>query len=137
MIQAEQSKMNSTYISSTSKRLLASYSWKINPDTRATLRAFNHWLDYGEPDPRDVSLFSSGGEIFSRLTDRLNILTSLDYRDEDDTRFGITKGFQIRSELEYNYRQLRINAGVELSFLKQGGVESDSNFFYIRLKRLF
>ena len=137
MIQAEQSKMDSTYISSTSKRLQASYSWKINPDTKATVRAFNHWLDYGQPDPRDVSLFSSGGEIFSRLTDRLSISTRLDYRDEDDTRFGITRGFQINSELEYNYRQLRINAGLELNFLKQGGVESDSNFFYIRLKRLF
>ena len=129
--------MDSTYISSTSKRLQASYSWKINPDTKATVRAFNYWLDYGQPDPRDVSLFSSGGEIFSRLTDRLSISTRLDYRDEDDTRFGITRGFQINSELEYNYRQLRINAGLELNFLKQGGVESDSNFFYIRLKRLF
>ncbi len=137
MIQAEQSKMDSTYISSTSKRLMASYSWKINPDTRATVRAFNHWLDFGEPDPRDVSLFSSGGEIFSRLTDRLSISTRLDYRDEDDTRFGITRGFQINSELEYNYRQLRIYAGLELNFLKQGGVESNSDFFYIRLKRLF
>jgi hypothetical protein len=137
MIQAEQSKMDSTYISSTSKRLMASYSWKINPDTRATVRAFNHWLDFGEPDPRDVSLFSSGGEIFSRLTDKLSISTRLDYRDEDDTRFGITRGFQINSELEYNYRQLRIYAGLELNFLKQGGVDSNSDFFYIRLKRLF
>lgn len=137
MIHAELSKMKSTYISSTSKRLQASYSWKISPDTQATFRALNHWVDFGEPDPRDVSLFSSGGEIFSRLTDRLNISTRIDYRDEDDTRFGITRGFQIRSELEYNYRQLRIYAGLELNFLKQGGVESNSDFFYIRLKRLF
>jgi hypothetical protein len=137
MIQAELSEMDSTYISSTSKRLLASYSWKINPDTRATVRAYNHWLEYGDPDPRDVSLFSSSGEIFSRLTNRLSVSTRLDYRDEDDTRFGITRGFQLRSELEYNYRQLRINAGVELNFLKQGGVETDSDYFYIRLKRLF
>jgi hypothetical protein len=137
MIQAEQSKMNSSFISSTGKRLQASYSWKMNPDTTATLRAFNHWVDFGEPDPRDVSLFSSGGEIFSRLTNRLNLSTRLDYRDEDDTRFGITRGFQLSSELEYRYRQLRINAGVELNFLKQGGVETDGNFFYFRLKRLF
>ena len=137
MIQAEHSKLDATYISSTSKRLLASYSWNINPDTRATVRAFNHWLEYGEPDPRDVSLFSSGGEIFSRLTNRLSISTRLDYRDEDDTRFGVTRGFQINSELEYNYRQLRIYAGLELNFLKQGGVETNSDYFYIRLKRLF
>ncbi len=137
MIQAEYSEMDSTYISSTSKRIHASYSWRINPDTRATVRAFSHWLDFGEPDPRDVSLFSSGGEIYSRLTNRLGILARLDYRDEDDTRFGITRGFQLRSELEYNYRQLTINAGLEFSFLEQGGVESSSDFFYIRLKRLF
>ncbi|MHC4692532.1 MAG: hypothetical protein ACYS67_07310 [Planctomycetota bacterium] len=137
LIQAEYSKMDSTFISTTSTRVHGSYSWRINPDTRATVRVLNHWLDFGEPDPRDVSLFSSGGEIYSRLTNRLGMIARIDYRDEDDTRFGITRGFQLNSELEYNYRQLRIYAGLEFNFLEQGGVETNSDYFYIRLKRLF
>jgi hypothetical protein len=134
---AEHSKTNSTFISSTSKRVQASYSWKISPDTRATLQAFSHWLEYGEPFPRNVVLFSSSGKIYGRLTDRYNISAGINYRDEDDSRFGITRGFEIYSELEYNYRQVNITTGVELDMLKRRDVERDSYFFYFRLKRLF
>ncbi len=137
VLAAEHSKTDSTYISSTSKRVQASYSWRINPETSVTVHAFNHWLDYGEPDPRDVSLFSSGGEIFSRLTNRLSLSSRIDYRDEDDSRFGVTRGFQLNSELQYNHRQLSVTAGVELDMLKRRDSETDGYFFYLRLKRSF
>ncbi|MHC4083646.1 MAG: hypothetical protein ACYSWZ_05140 [Planctomycetota bacterium] len=134
---AEHSKTNSTFITSTSKRVQASYSWKISPDTRATLQAFNHWLEYGEPFPRNVVLFSSSGKIYGRLTDRYNISAGINYRDEDDSRFGVTRGFEIYSELEYLYRQVNFTAGVELDILKRREVETNGYFFYFRLKRLF
>jgi hypothetical protein len=134
---ADYSETDSTYITSTSKRIQASYSWRLNPETSATVHAFNHWLDYGEPDPREVSLFSTGGEIFSRLTNRLGISNRIDYRDEDDSRFGVTRGFQFNSELQYNNRQLSITAGIELDMLKRRESETDGYFLYLRLKRLF
>ena len=83
-LQAEYSDEDSTQIPSTSKMLQGRYSWPVNKDTRASLRVSNHWLDFDEPDNRDVELFKSGAEIFSRLTDEYSLSARADYRDEDD-----------------------------------------------------
>jgi hypothetical protein len=74
---AEYSEESSTQIPSTSKRVEGRYSWPINSDTSVSLRALNHWLDFGEPDARDIILFRGGAEIFSRLTDEYNISAQL------------------------------------------------------------
>jgi hypothetical protein len=96
-----------------------------------------HWLDFDEPDERDVVLFKSGAEIFSRLTDKCSISARADYRDEDDTRFGITRGFQLNSELQYNFRQLSIATGVEFNSLDRRKDEIDGSFIYFQLKRFY
>ncbi|MFC1637263.1 hypothetical protein ACFL5Z_20785 [Planctomycetota bacterium] len=136
-LQAEYSDEDSTQIPSTSKKLHGRYSWPVNQDTTTSVRVLNQWLDFGQPDARDVVLFKTGAEIFSRLTDKYDISTRVDYRDEDDTRFGTTRGFQINSELRYNYRQLNIVAGVEYNTLSRRNDEIDGSFLYIRLKRFF
>ena len=134
---AEYNKESSTQIPSTGKKLEGRYSWPINSDTSASLRALNHWLDFGEPDARDITLFKGGAEIFSRLTDEYNISARFDYRDEDDSRFGTTDGFQLRSELQYNYRQLSITTGVEFNMLERRSDEIKGTFLYFRLRRVF
>ena len=136
-LQAEYSDEDSTQVPSTSKKLQARYSWPVNSDTNVSMRIINHWLDFSEPDERDVELFKTGAEVFSRLTNEYSITARADYRDEDDTRFGITRGFQFSSELKYNYRQLSILAGVEFNVLDRRNDEIDSSFVYFRLKRLF
>jgi hypothetical protein len=136
-LQAEYSDEESTQIPSTSRRLHGRYSWPINQDTTTSVRVSNHWVDFGQPDARDVVLFKTGAEIFSRLTDRYDITARVDYRDEDDTRFGTTRGFQMNSELRYNYRQLNIVAGIEYNTLNRRDDEIDGSFLYIRLKRFF
>ncbi len=136
-LQAEYSDEESTQIPSTSKKLHGRYSWPINQDTTTSVRVLNQWLDFGQPDARDVTLFKTGAEIFSRLTDKFNISARIDYRDEDDTRFGTTRGFQMNSELRYNYRRLNIVAGVEYNTLSRRNDEIDGSFLYIRLKRFF
>jgi hypothetical protein len=97
----------------------------------------NHWLDFDEPDERDVVLFKSGAEIFSRLTNECSISTSADYRDEDDTRFGRTEGFQFNTEFKYNFRQLSFTAGVEFNSLNRRNDKIEGDFLYFRLKRSF
>ena len=134
---AEYNKESSTQIPSTGKKLEGRYSWPIDSDTSASVRASNHWLDFGEPDARDIILFKGGAEIFSRLTDEYNISARFDYRDEDDSRFGITDGFQMRSELQYNYRQLSITTGVEFNLLERRSDEIKGTFLYFRLRRVF
>ncbi len=101
------------------------------------MQVLNHWLDFDEPDERDVVLFKSGAEIFSRLTNELSISARADYRDEDDTRFGATRGFQFNSEVQYNFRQLSITTGVEFNSLDRRNDEIDGSFLYFRLKRSF
>ena len=136
-LQAEYSDEDSTQIPSTSTKLVGRYSWSVNPGTTASVRVLNHWLDFGRPDKRDVVLFKSGAEIYSRLTQECSISTRADYRNEDDTRFGITKGFQLNSELKYNFRQMSIATGIELNLLERRRDEIDGSFLYFKLKRFF
>ena len=136
-LQAEYSDEDSTQIPSTSTMLQGRYSWPVNKDTRASLRISNHWLDFDEPDNRDVELFKSGAEIFSRLTDEYSISARADYRDEDDTRFGPTRGFQFYSEVQYSFRQLSLTAGIEINSLDRRNDKIDGDFLYFRLKRFF
>ena len=136
-LQAEYSDENSTQIPSTSKKLQGRYSWPLSPATNVSVHALNHWLDFGEPDARDVVLFKTGTEVFSRLTDKYGVSARADYRDEDDTRFGATRGFQFNSELQYNVRQLSVVTGVEFNTLSRRSDEIDGSFLYFRLKRFF
>ncbi len=136
-LQAEYSDESSTQIPSTSRKLHGRYSWSVSSDTSASVGVSNQWLDFGAPDERDVVLFKAGTEIFSRLTDRYGVSARTDYRDEDDTRFGATRGFQFNSELQYNVRQLSIVTGVEFNTLERRNDEIDGSFLYFRLKRFF
>lgn len=136
-LQAEYSQEDSTQVPSTGKKVQGRYGWPINRDTSASVRALNHWLEFGQPDERDVVLFKTGAEIFSRLTDTYGVSARADYRDEDDTRFGTTRGFQFTSELQYNLRQLSVVTGVEFNTLNRRNDQIDGSFLYFRLKRFF
>ena len=136
-LQAEFSEEDSTQIPSTSKKLVGRYSWPLSPGTTASVRVLNHRLDFGRPDKRVVVLFKSGGEVYSRLTEECGISARADYRNEDDTRFGKTTGFQLNSELQYNFRQMSVTTGVELNLLNRRSDEIDGSFLYFKLKRFF
>jgi hypothetical protein len=134
---AEYSTEDSTLIPMTSKKLEGRYRWQIGPATTASLGLTNQWLDFGEPDARQVDLLEATAELFSRLTDRYSISNSVDWRDEDDTRFGVTRGFQIDNKLEYNYRQFTATIGAELNFLERRDDRIDGVFLYIKAQRRF
>lgn len=136
-LQAEYSDEDSTQIPSTSTKLVGRYSWSVNPGTTASVRVLNQWLDFGQPDERDVVLFKGGAEIYSRLTRECSLSTRADYRNEDDTRFGLTKGFQLNSELKYDFRQMSIATGIELNLLERRSDEIDGSYLYFKLKRFF
>ncbi|MHC4475457.1 MAG: hypothetical protein ACYTEL_07420 [Planctomycetota bacterium] len=136
-LSASYSETETTAIPSTARRLNGRYNWRLSPDSRAAIRATLQSLDFGEPDKRDIELFGLGAEIYCKLTNRLDMSSSIDYRDEDDSRFGITEGFQLKSELKYNYRQLRVTAGAAFSQFSRRENESEGMSFYIRLRRFF
>lgn len=134
---AEHSIEDSTLIPLTSSRLEGRYRWMIGPATSATVGVSNRWLDFREPDERDVELLEARAEVFSRLTDNYSISGSVDYRHEQDTRFGLTQGFQFRTEMEYQYRQLSALMGAELSLLERRDDQINSVFLFMRLQRRF
>ncbi len=134
---AEYSTEDSTLIPLTSTKLEGRYHWLLGPATTASLGLTNQWMDFGAPDARQVELFEATAELFSRLSDQYSISSSLDYRHEDDTRSGLTKGFQIDNKLEYRYRQFTATIGAELSFLERRDDEINSVFFYLRAQRRF
>lgn len=136
-LRAEHSIEDSTLIPLTSTRLEGRYRWMLGAATTASLGASNQWLDFEEPDEREVTLLEGTAEIFTRLTDNYSISASADYRHEEDTRFGLTEGFQFDTELEYQYRQFSATVGAEWSLLERRDDEIDSVFLYLRLQRRF
>jgi hypothetical protein len=134
---AEYSTEDSTLIPMNSTKLQGRYRWQIGPATTAGIGLLNQWLDFGEPDAHQVTLFDGAAEIFSRLTDNYNLSASMDYRNEDDTRFGLTKGYQFKTELGYQYRQFSATLGAEWDLLERRGDEINSLFLYVWAIRRF
>ena len=126
-----------TQIPSTGSRVETRYNFALTEKTTATLMGTAHWLNFGEPDDRDVTLYKAGAELFSRLGSHYDLSSAINYRNEQDSRFGRTRGLQFTSELRYSYRQLSLATGAELSFLRRRNDEINNAFVYLRLKREF
>ncbi len=134
---AEYAKQESATLPWDSKRLEGRYSWAISNQTTASVFASDQWLSFGGVDPRDTTLFRSGVEVFSRLMEKYSFSTRVNYRDEKDSQFGPTQGWQARSELQYNYRRMNVTTGVEYSLLNRNADETTTTFVYLRVKRFF
>jgi hypothetical protein len=134
---AEYTTEDSTVIPMNGTKLEGRYRWLIEPATTASIGLSQQWLDFKPPDDRQVQLFEANAEVFSRLTDNYSLSSSVNYRDEEDSRFGTTRGFQIDNKLEYQYRQFSATVGAELSFLERRDDRIDSVFLYFRALRRF
>ncbi|MCU0914049.1 MAG: hypothetical protein MUC88_05745 [Planctomycetes bacterium] len=134
---AEYSVEDSTLIPMESTKLQGRYRWALGPATSVGFGVMNQWLDFGEPDAREVTLFESTVDLFTRLTETYSLSASADYRDEKDTRFGITRGYQFKTELGYQLRQFSATLGAELDLLERREDEINSIFVYFRATRRF
>ncbi|MFC1766758.1 hypothetical protein ACFL6U_32375, partial [Planctomycetota bacterium] len=128
---------DSTRIPSRGTRLEGSYRWAIDQDKRFLFYASNSWIDYTGQTPYNVVLMTLGAEFLARITSRFDFSTRLDYRDEDDSRQGETRGFQWDIHGRYFYRQLDVKFGVEYNTLDRFNHERQGLFQYLRLQRLF
>ena len=134
---AEHSIEDSTIQSNTNTLLEGSYAWILDPDTRATLRALKNDLKFSPPDARDVTTYNFVAELSRQLSSRYILTSRVDYRDETDTEFGKTEGFEFRSELKYLYRQVYVIVGAEYDMLDRNNDKTNEVFFYMKLKRFF
>ena len=133
----EYRKEESDLLPSEAKRFESRYSWSLNNSTKATLRSTWQFIEYGDPDPRNIEIFRAGAELNSKINDKLSIATLMEYQNEEDTRFGKTKGFQFNGEVRYLYRQFSLTSGLEVNSLQRREDKIDNIFLYCRLKRFF
>jgi len=136
-LSAEYSREKSTRFPSRSKQLEANYQLPFSSGTTVNLYAKNSWIDYLGTTRYDITLLTLGAAASTRLTENYSIFSSLDYRDEDDSRQGVTEGLQWNIELKYVLRQLNINTGFEFNSLDRLSYKTNNTFFYFRLKRFF
>ena len=134
---AEYSHEDSTRIPSRSKRMEGSYLVPISEATRMTLYGSHSLIDYLEDPVYDVQLMTVGGTVRSRLTETFRLSGRLDYRDEDDSRQGKTRGFQWDVNLKCAVRQVSADVGIEYDFLNRLAHERKGTYVYARLKRMF
>ncbi|MFC1761376.1 hypothetical protein ACFL6U_04785 [Planctomycetota bacterium] len=134
---AEYREEDSTKIASRGKRLDGRWSWSTGSRSQMSLWASNHWLDYGEPNPRTLVLFRTGLIWSLQLTERCLASTQINYRDEKDSSSGPTRGFQLFSELQHRYRRLETLAGAEYDSLARSTNKRDDVYVYVRIRRSF
>jgi hypothetical protein len=127
----------STRIPSRGTRVEGSYLWALGADTRFSVYASNSWIDYTGDTPYDVVLFTMGAEAVSNLTSQWELSGRFDYRDEDDSRQGKTRGLHWDIEGKYRYRQLDVKVGVEYNALDRFSNERRGWLQYLRVKRMF
>ena len=134
---AEYSHEDSTRIPARSKRMEGSYLIPVSEATRVTLYGSHSLIDYIDNPVYDVRLMTVGGTVRSRLTETYRLSGRLDYRDEDDSRQGKTRGFQWDVNLKCAVRQVSADVGIEYDFLNRLAHERKGTYVYARLKRLF
>jgi hypothetical protein len=127
----------STRIPSRGTRVEGSYLWPLGVDSRFSVYASNSWTDYTGSPPYNVTLLTLGAEALSRLTPQWEVSARVDYRDEDDSRQGKTRGFQWDIQGKYRYRQLDVKLGVEYNALDRLNNERRGWFQYLRVQRKF
>ena len=127
----------STRIPSESERLEASYLWRMPARIRLKVYASQRWIDYTTEPRYDVELLTVGSDVIMPLTDAYSLSGRVDYRNEEDSRQGTTRGFQCRAECRYRFRQVSARLGAEFSTLDRLSHERDTVFVYFRLKRMF
>lgn len=134
---AEYSDEDSTRISSRSKRMEGSYLLPISEATHVTVYGSQSLIDYLENPVYDVQLMTAGGTVRTRLTETFRLSGRLDYRDEDDSRQGKTRGFQWDVNLKCAVRQVSADVGIEYNFLNRLAHERTGTYVYARVKRMF
>lgn len=127
----------STRIPSESQHVEASYLWRLPSRVRLKLYASQRWIDYTRAPVYDVDLLTVGSDVLMPLTDAYSLSGRVDYRDEEDSRQGTTRGFQCRAECRYRFRQVSARLGAEFNTLDRLSHERETVFVYFRLKRMF
>ncbi len=117
----------------------ASISYKRNFKNKATGSIGMHWTDihFGQPNPRNTSLFFVEARYRRAVTHKISFETSLAYRMEDDTFSGDDEGIEFEFSLDWKVRKTELNLSYEFGNFKDDFNQQDSHSLMFQIRRRF
>lgn len=134
---AEHTNTDSTFQSSESDRVAATAYWPLTPRTSLIGTVSQSWIDSTGQNARQTEIFKAESKIRTKLTRYLNASAKAEYRDEDSTDIGKTKGVRFGTFLDYNRASFNLRAEWNMYSLDRLNTSSESTGFYLKLTRLF
>jgi len=136
-LRAQHSRTVSSENSVNSDTLSARNIWPMDPRTSLSAGVSQAWVESQGDNSRKTSLFKANGKIRTRLTNHIKLSARTEWRNEDSSDIGKTKGLTMGVALEYRYRQLSLETGWDSYMLDRSSTETNNSIVYIRLIRRF
>lgn len=136
-LRAERSETQSTTNTSESTLLSGSCVWPLMRRTTFSGGASQSWVEASGDNDRESSMFELEGEIESWLTKHLKVSTEANWRNEDNSDTGRTRGLRMGVALGYDYRSISVTAGWDTYQLERVNTETTNSNVYIKVIRRF
>jgi hypothetical protein len=133
---AEQQWHDSTLAPYNSTRFGATYTQRLADAMILSLGATYSMIDYTDINEQ-LTYFNLSSSIDYQITRELHALASVTYRDQTDTLFGDTRGFEQQLQIQWRHRQTYIYAMIRNANLNNQGQDSSFQVFQIGIQRRF
>jgi hypothetical protein len=133
---AEQQWHDSALAPFQSTRFNASYSKAIIPDAFLTLTADYNMIHYDDIND-DVKYLNLSAVVDYTLNRQWQILGSASYRDQRDSLFGDTTGYEEQLQVVWRQRQTSVNFLIRNVNIESGSQDSSFQAFQVVIRRSF
>ena len=133
---AEQQWHDSALAPFESTRFNASFSKAILRDAYLTLSADYNLIHYGDIN-NDVDYLSLSASLDYQMTQHWYLLATASYRDQRDSLFGDTTGYEEQLQLVWQARQTSVNFIVRNVNVESGKQDSSFQAFQVIIRRSF
>ncbi len=137
MLRAEHNRTVSSRNSVQSNVLLGSNTWQLTSHTSFMGRISQTWVDSSGTNDRKTTLFKLDGKLKTRIGKHLKLSGRAEWRDEDNSDIGRTRGLRMGASLTYNYRDLSVETGWDSYLLERPVTETTNTLYYLRVIRRF
>ncbi|MHC4697077.1 MAG: hypothetical protein ACYTFA_10070 [Planctomycetota bacterium] len=116
-------------------RLGGSYTHRFKFGAETSLHT--RWTDisHGEPNDRDIKLFTLEGRYRHAITPSLTVEGSVLYRNGEDSASRDTEGVDVSLSLEWFVRETKIRVSFERNEFEDEFSENDSSALFVHVRR--
>ena len=136
-LQAERSERKSIRNSSEVVRVSGTFYFPLSAVTTVSGGASESWIESTGEEVRDTSLFKAEGKVNMRLSKYLEVSGDVDWRNEDSSDRGRTRGLTMGVALEYDRSAFSVSMGWDSYLLEQEDSETLNTDIYFRVIRRF